>query len=446
MRAGPSARALAGTLLGNVPGLLLPFLITARLHAGRLTDAYFYAFAIAIFATGVVSLALEANVLPLAEHHRRRGTVAFRAFARRLVVQAVGAMTAAYLVIGAVGAATVLVRSNWTAAQQTLCVELIGLFAIAMAAVAATSVLGGCLYAFGGFFVTRLTLGLRSLLPVPVLFLAPRGATALLLSAGALALGELVRAGLLSRRLRALSAGLATEPVRAAEPPPRSVWSTALPYGLAMVLFAANPVIDRVVAGSLDPGSVTVLDLAEKVFFAPVTIVVSAVMLVSGARWAALLLDRPEAVGPDYRATLRRSAWLSLALTAAVALPALGVAAATDATLAGIPVDRFCAVLAILMAGFPAAVLTNAGVRLLSVLRRTERFPALALASFAACVLGDLAGAALLGIPGIALAGTCWRAINLVLFLRLSFAALGRVPGGAPVASPAVLSIRLETP
>jgi hypothetical protein len=61
-------------------------------------------------------------------------------------------------------------------------------------------------------------------------------------------------------------------------------------------------------------------------------------------------------------------------------------------------------------------------------------------------VLGDLAGAALLGIPGIALAGTCWRAINLVLFLRLSFAALGRVPGGAPVASPAVLSIRLETP
>lgn len=54
----PALRALAGTLAGNLPGLLLPFLITARVEAGRLTDAYFFAFALVVFGTTIVSLTL----------------------------------------------------------------------------------------------------------------------------------------------------------------------------------------------------------------------------------------------------------------------------------------------------------------------------------------------------------------------------------------------------
>ncbi|HWH93630.1 MAG TPA: lipid II flippase MurJ [Baekduia sp.] len=432
----PAARALAGTLLGNVPGFVLPFLITARVEAGRLTDAYFYAFAIALFASSIVSLALETNVLPVATHHLGLGASRFRSFARGLLVRSVAVTTAGYLVVAAVGAATVLVRDNWTEEEKVLCVEIIGIFGVYLAAISASAVLDGCLYAFGSFFATTVTVGMRSLLPLPALFLAPTASTALLLTAAFLAGGECARVVLLSRWLRRAVGGMAAPPTAspadAAAPP--SVWSTALPYGAAMVLFGSNQLIDRAVAGSLKPGSVTVLDLAEKVFYAPVTILMSSVLLVSGARWAALANDRPAALSVDFRHTVRRAAVLSGAVAAGVVAAALVALAAVDTTIAGVDTRRFCAVLAILMVGFPAAVVTNAGVRLLTVLRRTRIFPALAIVSFTANVAGTIAGARLLGIAGIAASGTIWRTINLIGFLAVSAAALRRLsPAPTPL-------------
>jgi peptidoglycan biosynthesis protein MviN/MurJ (putative lipid II flippase) len=429
----PGLRALAGTLLGSLPGLLLPFLITARVGAGRATDAYFYAFAIALFVSSIVNLALETNVLPVATHHRRQGAAALRGFARGLVVRSVLATVAGYVVIGALGAGSVLLRDNWTADQQRLCIEVIAIFGVYLAAIAASSVIDGCLYAFGSFFVTTVTIGVRSLLPLPFLFLAPAGATALLLSAGALAAGEGLRALFLGRALRRAIAGLGSareDGVDAAAPP--SVWSTALPYGLAMVLFGSFQLVDRVVASSLAPGSVTVLDLAEKAFYAPVTILMSSVMLVSGARWAALATERPGELQRDFAQTVRRAALLSSGLAAAAITVLLIVRAAVDTTIAGVDTGRFCVVLAILMVGFPAAVVTNAGVRLLTVLRRTRIFPALAAVSLVADVACAVVGAHVLGIAGIALAGTLWRTVNLVLFLVISASALRRLVPTAP--------------
>jgi peptidoglycan biosynthesis protein MviN/MurJ (putative lipid II flippase) len=428
----PGLRALAGTLLGSLPGLLLPFLITARVGAGRATDAYFYAFAIALFVSAIVNLALETNVLPVATHHRRQGAAALRGFARGLVVRSVLATIAGYVVIGALGAGSVLLRDNWTADQQRLCIEVIAIFGVYLAAIAASSVIDGCLYAFGSFFVTTVTIGVRSLLPLPFLFLAPAGATALLLSAGALAAGECLRALFLARALRRAIAGLGDEaPAETDAVAPPSVWSTALPYGLAMVLFGSFQLVDRVVASSLAPGSVTVLDLAEKAFYAPVTILMSSVMLVSGARWAGLATERPAELQRDFAQTVRRAALLSSGLAAAAIAVLLIARVAVDTTLAGVDTGQFCVVLAILMVGFPAAVVTNAGVRLLTVLRRTRIFPALAAVSLVADVACAVVGAHVLGIAGIALAGTLWRTVNLVLFLAISASALRRLTPAA---------------
>lgn len=436
---GPGARALAGTLLGNVPGLLLPFVVTFAVGAGRLTDAYFYAFAIAIFVSAVVSLALEATVMPAATWHRRwSGAEGVATFARRLAARAAGGTAAVYVVVGALGAGSVLLRGNWSGDEQRLCVELIAIFMGYMVAVAATSVLAGTLYAFGAFFTVRATMAIRALLPLPVLLaggLEPEAT--LLASAAALALGEALRVALLARSLRA---HLRAEP----SPPgpialadlgaPPSVWATALPYGFAMVLFALNPVIDRIAAGTLKPGAVTTLDLAEKLFYAPITILMSSVLLVSGARWAQLRIDDPAAVGPDFRATVKRVGRLSGGV-ALVVVPALAGAAALvggDARAAGVDVREFCVVLAILMAGFPAALATNAGVRLLTVLGATRVFPVLGVTALAANVAGSFGGAALLGTAGIAASGTAWRTINLILILSFSARALAPRPTWSP--------------
>jgi len=431
-RAG--SRALAGTILGNVPGLALPFLVTLAVGAGRLTDAYFYAFAIAIFVSAVVSLALEATVMPAATWHRRHGDVG--RFAGRLALRAAAGTMGVSALIGALGATSVLLRGNWSADEQRLCVELIAIFMGYMVAVGATSVLAGALYAFGAFFTGRATIAIRSLLPLPVLVAGLDPETTLLACAGALALGEALRVAILAR---ALGAHVRAEPDPApvavadiAAAPP--VWATALPYGLAMVLFALNPVIDRIAAGTLKPGAVTTLDLAEKLFYAPITILMSSVLLVSGARWAQQRIDDPDAVGPDFRATVRRCARLSggVALVAVPALVAVALLAGGDARAAGVGVREFCVVLAILMAGFPAALVTNAGVRLLTVLSATRVFPVLGVTAFAANVAGSFGGAALLGTSGIAASGTAWRTINLLLILSFSARALAPRPTWSP--------------
>lgn len=453
----PSLRALAGTLLGNLPGVLLPFLITARIEAGRLTDAYFYAFAIAIFGSAVVSLTLENNVVPVAAHYRRIGARRFGAFVRGLLVRSVAWSAIGYVVVGAIAAGTVLARDNWTPAEIKLCLELIGIFGLYLVAVAATSVISGCLYAFGSFFAPTLSTGIRSLLPVPVLFLTPPGPNALLLCAATLALGELLRALLLGRRLRSALAALPAEQAgRASLADPPSVWSTAMPYGAAMVLLGSTQLVDRMVAAGLKPGAITTLDLAEKVFYTPIKLLTASVLLVGGAHWAGTVLDRPAELAREFWSAVRRVAWLSGALAAAVALAMLVVLLTVDATIAGVDVRAFAVVLAILMVGFPAAVVTNAGVRLLTVLRRTRMFPAVAALSFGAGVAGSIAGAATLGVAGIALSGTIWRSANLVVFLCLSSGALsalahargaaGTPPGFAPGerATPSPLPIRTE--
>lgn len=422
----PSLQALMGTLLGNVPGVLLPFLITARIEAGRLTDAYFYAFAIAIFGTAIVSLTLENNVMPVAAQYRRTGAARFGSWVRGMLLRSAAWSALGYIAVGAVAAIPVVVRDNWSPAEVELCVQLIGIFGFYLVALAATSVISGCLYAFGSFFLPTLSTGIRTLLPVPVLFMAAPGANALLLCAAALAVGELLRAIVLGLRLRSELAALpAPDRAAAVADDPPSVWSTALPYGMAMVLFGSNQLVDRMVAAGLKPGAITTLDLAEKVFYTPVKILTASVLLVAGARWAETVLDRPAELAREFWRTVRRVALLSGALAGAVAGAMVLVLISVDATIAGVEAREFGLVLAILMVGFPAAVVTNAGVRLLTVLRRTRAFPALAAVSFVASAAGSIVGAATLGTAGIALSGTVWRSVNLVLFVTFSVSALG---------------------
>ena len=437
----PALQALAGTVLGNVPGLALPFLITLRIDAGRLTDAYFYAFAIALFGTAIVSLTLENNVVPVAAHHRRAGADRLRAFVRGLILRSVAWSALGYLVVGLAFAGSVLVRDNWSANEKQLCVELIAIFGLYLVALAATSVISGCLYAFGNFFVTSLTIGIRSLLPLPVLLLLAPGATALLCVAATLAVGECLRALVLGRHLRRAMAGLpAVGALDAGAAQPPSVWSTALPYGLAMALVGANQLVDRIVAGSLEPGAVTTLDLAEKAFYTPVKILMASILLVSGARWAGIVLDRPSDLAGDFWRSLRRVARHSVLLAVVSAAGLVVVAHTVEGSVAGVEVREFSIVLAILMIGFPAAIVTNAGVRLLTVLRRTRLFPVVAVVSFAASVAGSIVGAATFGTAGIALSGTVWRTVNAVLFVCFSATALARMRAGhGPPASPSPL-------
>jgi peptidoglycan biosynthesis protein MviN/MurJ (putative lipid II flippase) len=430
-----------------VPGLVLPFALTARLGAGETTDAYFYAFGVAIFVSSIVSLALEANVLVAAAHERRAGPSRLVRFARGLVARCVPATAAIYVVAGALALVAV---AHWPSSELALCAQLTAIFGAYLCAIAASSVLNGCLYAGGAFFVPTMTIALRSLAPLAVLALDVSPRTLVLLVAVALAAGEAVRALVLAIALWRMTRAQPEPEVGAIGPAP-AIWRTALPYAIAMIVFAANAVIDRAVAGRLAEGSVTVLDLAEKLFYAPVTILMSSVLLVSGARWAAMAQDDPEALSADFERSLSRAWRWGGALAAAMTVPVLAGLAVGPQRVAGVDRVTLCGLVAILLVGLPAAIATNAGVRLLTALRATGAFPPLAAAALVANAAADIAGAFLLGVQGIALASTAWRVLNVVLLLGVARRELRRrretASPSRPCATavPIVLPARLES-
>ena len=130
--------------------------------------------------------------------------------------------------------------------------------------------------------------------------------------------GELVRIVILSYRVRKLA-----RPLRASSAPSRnlvSLWRAAGPAALGIFVLAANPVVDRTVAARFGPGSVTILDLGEKIFYVPITIVQSSLVLVAGVRWARIGFDRRPALQRDFYRSIRLTLGLATALTALTAV------------------------------------------------------------------------------------------------------------------------------
>ena len=107
---GAVTRALLGTVLGSVPGFLLPFAITTKFHVGPLTDAYAFALGVAMFASSLFVGVLQTNVLPILQRLKR---VSREAFVGRVWLIGRQATLAAILLYGALAAAAVFYSVPW---------------------------------------------------------------------------------------------------------------------------------------------------------------------------------------------------------------------------------------------------------------------------------------------------------------------------------------------
>ena len=322
-----------------------------------------------------------------------------------------GAALAGFAVIASLAALFVARRDNWTVEQRHVVLALIAELAGVVVLTAATSVLAASLYALGDFLTPTASQGLRALLPLAGLAFVHSGYRAVLTLAALAVVGEASRALLLAARLRRKARSLeATEDAVA----DASVWRTSLPHAVNMVVVAVNPFVDRIVAASAIAGSLTVLDLGEKIFYVPVLAIGSSLVLTSGARWAELAHSDPDAAARDFRRVARTTAKASAAL-ACVIVAVVGVAVLAGA--GGAHGRDVLAVTAVLLVGLPAANVANLSARLLTSLRRTRVLPAFAVVSVATNLVCDVVGFALFGIVGIAAATVAMRSLNAVGYL-----------------------------
>lgn len=412
----PTSRALLGTFVGYLPGFILPFALAARMHIGVLTDAYAFAFGIATFASGLFTGVLQTNILPILQHAKRFGRGYFQQRLWQITRQATAMVTVIYVVVGAAATIYIEAHTNWSAAQRHLVVDATILFGLFVVASSINSMVAAAINALGGFFRPAASQAIRSIVPLALVPFISRDASGFLIIAALMAGGEFVRTLTLMKELKTRGAVLAAAGTEAPESN-LPFWRVAAPSALALFMAAASPLVDRAVAAPLAPGSVTVIDLGERVFQVPLTVLAASVVLVAGTHWAELGRSDVPALRAHVRRTMGRGVAVAVALTVLILLAVGAAALIVGPKFAGTSTIRFLGVVSFLMVGLPAAFVINAGSRFLTATRTTYLLPAFALVSFSTNLVFDLIGAQLLGVEGIALSSTIYRCVNAVLYL-----------------------------
>jgi peptidoglycan biosynthesis protein MviN/MurJ (putative lipid II flippase) len=410
-------RALAGTLLGNAPGLLLPFVMTSILGIGRDTDAYFYAFSLTLLAATLSTSVLENNLLPAIQQQRAGGATHLRRWLKQVAAQSVIVVSCGYLIVATAGSVLVLSRSTWTTEEQQACLVVLAILAIFMATVAVNSVLAATHYSTGDFLTPTITLALRSVVPGIALIFVNPGYLAIEILAGGVVVGEALRGVTMSISLRSRLKELSQ--AGAAPVVDSHVWRTAAPQALSQLMTAVAPVIDRSFAAPLGAGSVTLIDLSEKVFYAPMVAINSSLVLVAGARWARIGTEDVDRLSTDYHRTVRRALSVSCVIMLLVIVATIVVTNLSPKLVAGADSLTLRDLIIYLMLGLPAGVIITLGGRFLVITRQVYLLPYLAAINFIANTLGDLVGVHYLGLSGIVLASTVqrWLLAGIILWL-----------------------------
>jgi peptidoglycan biosynthesis protein MviN/MurJ (putative lipid II flippase) len=413
----PTGRALVGTVVGNIPGFLLPFAIAVHFHIGHLTDAYAFSLGVAMFASGVFVGVLQANVLPILQRMKHLGRTAF---IKRLQAITIGSTGIAGLFYAATGVGSVIYidhQSRWTAQQHELLLITTAVFAVFVLASAINSLLAAGLNALDSFLAPAATQAVRSIVPLAVIAFVSRDASGLLIIACLVAGGELLRTVFLHVQLTTALRSLPTLPLPMGYAKELPMWRVATPHGLSLLIAAASPLVDRSVAASLPAGSVTLIDLGEKTFQVPFTIISTSFVLVAGTYWANILTSNVPALRQHFRRTIIRGTLICLVLLLGTCAALAVLAALAGSTFAGAPTGKVVAIIALLLAGLPGAFIISAGSRFLASTRSTYLLPWFAVCSFSTNLLFDILGARWLGVQGIALSSTVYRCVNASLYL-----------------------------
>jgi putative peptidoglycan lipid II flippase len=265
-------------LVAQVPAFFAPAVIAATFGATAATDTFFLAFAVASFIVNSVNGAAQAAVPFLVRQDPRllrRGTWLG-------VAIAVGLLLAALVAVG-----PALARwSGLDAAQRrgvaTLLVAL-GPFVVLSTV---SAMWGAATNARRDYLVAAWAQGARAVAVVGLVLAVGRSLEVwglVLAFVGA----ELVRALMLSAKLHGSAPPVPSpRPVEDDGPGARTLARSLMAQVAGSALLGAVPIIDRAMASSLGPGSVSVLEYAERIWQVPLSLAMTGFTVVSLTEWS----------------------------------------------------------------------------------------------------------------------------------------------------------------
>lgn len=268
---------LAGiSALARIPGFLIPVLVGAAFGAGLYTDAYFLAYGAVLLVGGTLGQSIEGAIVPFAAREfAGAGGSAFAFFGRT------GSRVT--LVAGLVwlGVAPLVVLAAPAALRGDVA-RYVACFTPLLLLWGAASVYAGALVAHGDIAAATGSLLWRGAGGLAGLGLAPVGGGLAGVALG-LGAGELCRLWWLRRRAGAKASWAGAAPAAAAL---GSFPHAAAALAFAGVAMAAVPVVEKLIATSLGPGSVSHLEYATRLLIIPAVLFDGALAPTLLARWS----------------------------------------------------------------------------------------------------------------------------------------------------------------
>jgi putative peptidoglycan lipid II flippase len=386
-----SALTTVATVIGQAPGFLVPLAVARVLGATSATDAFFFAFALVSFVLYALAGATQNAFVPVLvylEQARARSVVA--------VVESVSLIVTTLAIF-----ALVLASRLGHLASPAMLVALLpfALFA------ALASVWTGALYAARSYVVAAAAPAIRGLGVLLMLWVF-RGSIGVNVLFWGYSLAELTRAALLWVYAR----------------PPRLTWR--IPEGVSAdvvsflrgggaqaagsALVALMPVVDRSYAATLGSGSVSLIDYADRVCQAPVSLLMSGFLVVSLAQWS------HDTAGGDSIAVLRTRVFWNSVLLFTVSIIPIGVLIAfrhgvTEmlfgrSHISPDDIGRLADTIGAFLLGIPILLAGLTYARAFLVLRRNDWLLKVSVAQLAAKIALSAVLLPRLGLPGLALA------------------------------------------
>lgn len=268
---------------GKGIGFLIPFFIAAWFGVTRETDAFFFAYGLILFLAGIFAPVVEGVIVPYITEVRAKNENVGSFVGKILGVSGVG-------LIGLGGLFLLIIKpllpliTRFDSSSLNLIYILLVETAPLIVLLVWTSILAGSLNAYKKFTIPALSPAFRAVVNLTVIFIFNDiwGVHAIVWG---YIMGELSRVIILlsviyKSKLFSLHFPLNLDPKL------KQFFKTASYQISGMVAIGLAPVVDKTMASWLDPGSVSVLHYADRLYMIPLTFMTTGLMVTLLSHWS----------------------------------------------------------------------------------------------------------------------------------------------------------------
>ncbi len=272
------------TTIGRGLGFAIPFFIAAWFGVTDGTDAFFYVYGLILLLAGIFAPVVQNVLVPFIAEIKASDESEVRGFlGGALLVSVLG--SAAIATLFTLAASPVLdVVSDFPPESLDLISRLLLETIPLLVLLIMTSLLSGALNAYKKFSLPAISPGLRAVVALAVIAALKERLGVHSIAAGYVA-GELARCAVLYGYAARVGIGPSIESFKL---DPRLVhFLRTASYQIGgLVVLTFTPIVDKTMASWLDPGSVSILEYATRLYDVPMTFVLAGFFVVLLSHWS----------------------------------------------------------------------------------------------------------------------------------------------------------------